>query len=134
MHRRDFLMASGASLLLPSLVRAQAKRKTTNFQIACMTLPYSALPAGAGADGHQGGRLHVRRLGHDAPGGRQERAGARGTDAAPEKAKELAKKCRDLGLEPVMMFSSIYPEANDGLEVLKNALAQAAAAEHRRRC
>ena len=40
-------------------------------------------------------------------------------DASPEKAKELAKRCRDLGLEPVLMFSGIYPEAKDGFEVLK---------------
>jgi sugar phosphate isomerase/epimerase len=49
-------------------------------------------------------------------------------DAAPEKAKELAKKCRDMGLEPVMMFSGIYPEAKDGLEVLTQRLKQAGAA------
>ena len=32
-------------------------------------------------------------------------------DAPPEQAKELGKKCRDLGLEPLMMFSGVYPEA-----------------------
>ena len=35
-------------------------------------------------------------------------------DAPPDRAKELGKKCRDLGLEPLMMFSGIYPEAPDG--------------------
>ena len=28
----------------------------------------------------------------------------------PTMAKELGKKCRDLGLEPLMMFSGIYPK------------------------
>jgi sugar phosphate isomerase/epimerase len=49
-------------------------------------------------------------------------------DAPPEKAKELAKRCRDLGLEPLMMFSTVYPEHPDGLAVLKGRLRQAGAA------
>ena len=50
------------------------------------------------------------------------------SDAAPSKAKELAGRCRDMGLEPLMMFSTIYPEAKDGLEVLTQRLKQAGAA------
>jgi sugar phosphate isomerase/epimerase len=49
-------------------------------------------------------------------------------DASPDKARELAKKCRGLGLEPVMMFSGVYPEAKNGLEVLKSRIRQAGAA------
>jgi sugar phosphate isomerase/epimerase len=49
-------------------------------------------------------------------------------DAAPEQARELGRRCRDLGLEPLMMFSGVYPEAPDGLEVLKSRDRQAAAA------
>ena len=49
-------------------------------------------------------------------------------DAPPEKARELAKRCRDLGLEPLMMFSNIYPENPRGLEVLTQRVKQAAAA------
>ena len=49
-------------------------------------------------------------------------------DAPPDRAKELGKRCRDLGLEPLMMFSGIYPEGPDGLEVLKARIRQAAAA------
>ncbi|HEY1192012.1 MAG TPA: sugar phosphate isomerase/epimerase, partial [Gemmata sp.] len=45
-----------------------------------------------------------------------------------ERAKELAKRCRDTGLEPVLMFSGIYPEAKDGFEVLAHRLKQAGAA------
>ena len=33
-----------------------------------------------------------------------------------------------MGLEPVMMFSGIYPEAKDGLEVLTQRIKQAGAA------
>jgi sugar phosphate isomerase/epimerase len=40
----------------------------------------------------------------------------------------LAIRCRDLGLEPVMMFSGIYPEAEKAVEVLTSRIHQAAAA------
>jgi sugar phosphate isomerase/epimerase len=49
-------------------------------------------------------------------------------DAPPKQAKALAQQCRDLGLEPLMMFSTIYPEADNGLEVLTHRLKQAGAA------
>src|SRR5205814_8049246 len=50
-------------------------------------------------------------------------------DATPAQARELGRRCRDLGLEPVMMFSTVYPEANNGLEVLRARIMQAAAAQ-----
>jgi sugar phosphate isomerase/epimerase len=50
------------------------------------------------------------------------------SDAGTDRARELAKKCRDRGLEPVMMFSGVYPEAKNALEVLKNRARQASAA------
>ena len=50
-------------------------------------------------------------------------------DAPPEKAKELGRRCRDQGLEPLMMFSGIYPEANNAVQVLTNRIHQAAAAK-----
>jgi sugar phosphate isomerase/epimerase len=49
-------------------------------------------------------------------------------DAPPSQAKELALKCRDLGLEPLLMFSGIYPEDPKGVEVLTRRIEQAAAA------
>src|SRR5262249_11156101 len=49
-------------------------------------------------------------------------------DAPPDRAKELGQRCRDLGLEPLLMFSGVYPEADDHLQVLKNRIRQAAAA------
>jgi sugar phosphate isomerase/epimerase len=50
-------------------------------------------------------------------------------DASPLKAKILATRCRDLGLEPVLMFSTVYPEHERGLEVLTQRIHQAAAAD-----
>jgi sugar phosphate isomerase/epimerase len=49
-------------------------------------------------------------------------------DAPLERAKELGKICRDLGLEPLMMFSMVYPEAPEALDILKARIRQAEAA------
>jgi sugar phosphate isomerase/epimerase len=102
--------------------------KPTQFQIACMTLPYSPFPleralSGIKAAGYRyvaWGTTHRESNGEQAP--------VMPTDAPPQKAREVGRRCRDLGLEPLMMFSTIYPEAKDGLEVLTNRVQQAAAA------
>ena len=129
MNRRTFLGAAGVALtggLRPPL-RAAEEKTPTKFQIACMTLPYSRFTLARALDGIKGagygfvawGTSH-KEDGKDVP--------VLARDATPEKAKELAKRCRDMGLEPVMMFSGIYPEAKDGLEVLTHRLKQAGAA------
>src|SRR5262249_52895976 len=100
----------------------------TEFQIACMTLPYARFPLQRALSG-------IRTAGyrHVAWGtAHQESAGAKpvpvlAADAAPERARDLGNRCRDLGLEPLMMFSGVYPEATDGFEVLKSRVRQAAA-------
>lgn len=104
------------------------ERKPTQFQIACMTLPYSQFPLQRALAGIKGagykyvawGTSHREAEGKPVP--------VMASDAPPEKAKELGQRCRDMGLEPVMMFSGIYPEAKNGLEVLKQRIRQAAAA------
>src|SRR5213594_2173511 len=126
MNRRDFLQAAAAFPLLRA-AGAQAK-KTTRFQIACMTLPYSQFPferalRGIKAAGYSyvaWGTTHKETAGDRVP--------IVAPDAPPQKAKELATRTRDLGLEPVMIFSMVYPEAKDGLEVLTQRIQQAAAA------
>lgn len=99
-------------------------RERTRFQIACMTLPYSAFPLERALSGiKDAGYKHV------AWGTSHLKTEVIARDAAPEKAAELGTRCRDLGLEPVMMFSGIYPEHKDGFEVLAHRLKQAAAAK-----
>ncbi len=130
MNRRTFLGVASAALIPPTLRPGFARaddKALTKFQIACMTLPYSRFPLARALEGLKGagytfvawGTSH-KEDGKDVP--------VIARDAPPEKAKELAKKCRDMGLEPVMMFSGIYPEAKDGLEVLTQRLKQAGAA------
>jgi sugar phosphate isomerase/epimerase len=138
--RRTFLrnvasLASGAlaaqslSVGLPRAAEAQEKpARRTEFQIACMTLPYSGFPLERALKGIRGagyryvawGTTHKESDGKPQP--------VLSAEAAPGKAKELADRCRDLGLAPVMMFSMIYPEAQNGLEVLTQRLKQAGAA------
>ena len=133
MNRRQLLRHGAVGLAgLPLGAAAQtgstAKGAPTKFQIACMTLPYSAFPLERALAGIKvAGYRHVAwGTSHREDGGKL--VPVMPSDAGLEKAKELGKRCRDLGLEPVMMFSGIYPEAKNGLEVLTNRLRQASAA------
>src|SRR5262245_5753667 len=137
--RREFLRQSAAGVTSAALVgtaqqaaRADdppkpAEKKPTQFLIACMTLPYSAFPLQRALTGLKaaGYRYIAWGTSHREEGGMKPVMPA---DAPPEKARDLGKRCRDLGLEPVMMFSNIYPEDKKGLEVLRSRIKQAAAA------
>ena len=130
MNRRTFLAAGALATagLRPPLATAQARRNPTKFQIACMTLPYSRFPLRRALDGIKAAGYAFVAWGTTHNEGDQKNTSVVAADAPPEKAKELAKRCRDMGLEPVMMFSGVYPEAKDGLAVLKNRILQAGAA------
>ena len=134
--RRAFLKLGASAvpaLALGPLLRAetpaagQVKQKT-QFQIACMTLPYAQFALSQALEGIRAagykfvawGTTHKEADGTTAP--------VLAPDAPPEKARALGEKCRDLGLEPVLMFSGIYPEAPNALEVFENRIRQAAAA------
>jgi sugar phosphate isomerase/epimerase len=103
-------------------------RQLTRFQIACMTLPYAPFTLQRALTGlRNAGYRYVawgtthRQDGKDVP--------VLAADATPAQARDLGQRCRDLGLEPVLMFSTVYPEANNGLEVLRARILQAAAAK-----
>lgn len=128
-NRRQFLTATALALATSNLTRALADEsgKKTRFQIACMTLPYSQFPleralSGIRAAGYAyiaWGTTH-RENGKDIP--------VLSPDAAPDTARVLGQRCRDLGLIPLMMFSVIYPEDNRAPEVFRSRIKQAAAA------
>ncbi len=131
MRRRKFLELSAiasASLVFSRGASAANQATPTEFQIACMTLPYNRFPLARALHGIQAagfkyvawGTTH-REDGAEIP--------VMAKDASPGKAKELAERCRGLGLAPVMMFSEIYPEAPDAVAVLTRRIQQAAAAE-----
>jgi sugar phosphate isomerase/epimerase len=123
--RRSLLQAG--VLPLPALAQAQRPR-LTEFQIACMTLPYAAFSfdralkglAGAGYKYVAWGATHKEADGQV----RQ----ALPVEAPASAAKELSAKSRDLGLEPVMMFSLVNVEAPDSVKLHTRRIQQAAAA------
>jgi sugar phosphate isomerase/epimerase len=107
-----------------STEKAVDPSKSTLFQIACMTLPYAAFPLERALTGLQkaGYRFMAWGTNHKEDGGKPVPVLA--NDAPPAKAKELGQHCRDLGLEPVMMFGP----APENPQALKQRVHQAAAA------
>jgi sugar phosphate isomerase/epimerase len=105
-----------------------ARGKPTQFQIACMTLPYARFSLERALDGIKRAGYRYVAWGTSHHGDGSARVPVVARDAAPGTARELAQRCRDLGLEPLMMFSEVYPEAPDALEVLTTRIRQASAA------
>ena len=117
--RRTFLMSAAAL--------AQTSRPT-NFQIACMTLPYTQFPIARALEGiaRAGYRFVVWGTTHmEGPGDRRP---ALAVDAAPVEARRLAARCRDMGLQPVMMFSTVQLEEPGAADAHLRRIEQAAAA------
>jgi sugar phosphate isomerase/epimerase len=128
--RREVLQRSVAGVAgLYLFGAAPATRVPTKFQIACMTLPYSQFPLDRALKGIQSaGYRYVAWGTTHREEGAAKPLPVMAKDAPPEKAKELAKRCRDLGLEPVMMFSEVYPEHDDAVKVFTARIRQAHAA------
>jgi sugar phosphate isomerase/epimerase len=106
---------------------SSARGKPTRFLLACMTLPYSWFPLERALSG-------IKAAGYQyVAWGTTHKEGAReipviAADAPPERARELARQCRDLGLEPLMMFSMVYPEAPEAPAIFRSRIRQAEAA------
>jgi sugar phosphate isomerase/epimerase len=135
MGRRDWLRTATVGLagLAAASGRGSAatgrapEGRATRFQVACMTLPYSRFPLARALSGIQSaGYRHVAWGTTHREGSGPEPILA--PDASPGRAKELGRKCRDLGLEPLMMFSGVYPEAPGAPDVLMARIRQATAA------
>jgi len=107
----------------------KGRGKATEFQIACMTLPWSSFPLARALEGIRGAGFRYVAWGttHREAGPGNEPVLA--PDAPPHKARDLARRCRDLGLEPVMMFSTVYPEKDRAVELLTQRFRQAEAAQ-----
>jgi len=119
--------SAGKSKDKASEEKPQRRGKPTKFQIACMTLPYAAFPLERALTGIKSAGFRYVAWGttHQEDG---KTVPVIAASAPPARAKELGKRCRDLGLEPVMMFSGIYPEHKDAPKVLRQRIEQAAAA------
>src|SRR4051812_13526541 len=111
LNRRAFLQLTGAGLTTLALSgstkadepKPVPKGKPTRFQVACMTLPYSQFSLDTALKGIKGAGYQYVAWGttHQEDG---KRVPVLAGDASPEKAKQLATKCRDLGLKPVLLF------------------------------
>jgi sugar phosphate isomerase/epimerase len=129
--RRVFVQASAAAAIgTPWKATAQeaARAQPTQFQIACMTLPYSAFPLERALSGLQSAGYRYVAWGTTHREAGNQNVPVMAPDAPPERARELAQRCRDRGLEPIMMFSGIYPEAQNHLDVMRARIRQASAA------
>jgi len=115
MTRRE-LLAMPAAL-------ATAQAAPTRFQLACMTLPYAAFPLERALTG-------IRAAGYSYVGWgvTHERQPAMAVEAPPADAARLARRCRDVGLAPVMMFATVNVEAANAVDAHRRRIAQAAAA------
>jgi sugar phosphate isomerase/epimerase len=133
LSRRAFLgtcatgLAAAAAGAQPAGETPARRPEPTRFQVACMTLPYAAFPLQRALTGIRGAGYRFVAWGtsHQEEG---RRVPVMAADAPPERARDLGARCRDMGLEPVLMFSEIYPEANNALEVFRSRIRQAAAA------
>ena len=105
-----------------------SERKPTVFRHACMTLPYSNFPLERALTGIKAAGFHYVAWGVRHREANGEQVPVMAEDASPESAKTLGNRCRDMGLEPVIMFSTIYPEHLNGLSVLTQRIKQAGAA------
>jgi sugar phosphate isomerase/epimerase len=116
-------------LAAPLLAAARAQAAPTRFQLACMTLPYSGFPleralSGIKASGYDfvaWGTSHREGPGASKP--------VMAVDAPSSDAAKLGARCRSMGLEPVMMFSTVALEAANALDAHLRRIEHAAAAK-----
>jgi sugar phosphate isomerase/epimerase len=121
MRRRELLM-------VPAFAAAQAA-EATRFQVACMTLPYSQFPFERALTGIRsaGYRYVAWGVSHrDAAGVNRSLLAV---DAPPREAGALSRQCDDVGLQTVMMFSTVNFEEPKASEAYRRRIDQAQAAK-----
>lgn len=107
---------------------AVSDQEPTRFIHACMTLPYRNFPLERALQGIKNAGYNYVAWGTRHRDENGENHPVLAETAPPEEAKILASRCRDIGLEPVQMFSTIYPDQEDAVELLTNRIKQASAA------
>lgn len=113
-------------LASPLLAAAQAR---TNFPLACMTLPYSAFPLERALTGIRASGYNFVAWGTSHRDAANVSRPVMPVDAPATQAAALGQRCRSMGLEPVMMFSTVNLEAPNALDAHLRRIEQAAAAK-----
>jgi sugar phosphate isomerase/epimerase len=127
MTRRGLFATAAAAAAAGARAQAPAAAPT-EFQIACMTLPYGAFTVERALSGIASAGYRYVAWGphHTGPDG--QRSPLLAETAPASAARELATRTRDLGLEPVMMFGVVYVEAAEAVDAYRRRIEQAAAA------
>jgi sugar phosphate isomerase/epimerase len=125
------LTSLGSALATPATSAGALARQApapTEFLLACMTLPYSAFPLDRAFRGiRQAGYDHVA-WGVSHPDAQGQRRPVMPVDAPPLTARSLADRCRNEGLSPIMMFSTVNFEEQSAIDAYKRRVDQAQAA------
>jgi sugar phosphate isomerase/epimerase len=118
-NRRQFLKTAGA---VAASGAAFAQDRFSEFQIACMTLPYGAFTVERAIEG-------IAKAGYKymAFGSRHQGKDTIAVEDQPAKVRDLAKRARDVGTEPLLMFGVHYVEKDDAVDAYKRRVEQAAA-------
>jgi sugar phosphate isomerase/epimerase len=130
MTRRELLAAVGAATgaaARSSSGQTAQPAAPTKFVIGCMTMPYRAFPLQRALEGIV--KAGCRCVGW---GGAHREEGTQrpvlAVETPPSEAKQLAKRCRDMGLEPVLMFGGVSVDSPDSIPRHTQRIKQAAAA------
>ncbi len=127
MTRRDVLgLTAGA--LAGSAAAQTATARLTEFQLACMTLPYGAFSFHRALEGIANAGFRYAAWGTRYTNSNGDRVPVLAIDASEAEARSLAARTRGAGLEPVMMFSTVHLEAVDAARLHERRVAHAAAA------
>jgi sugar phosphate isomerase/epimerase len=100
----------------------------TQFQIACMTIPFQQFSFERGVKGVAAAGFRFLAWGPNQTDSAGKRTDTIGLDAGQERARELLGISRDAGLETVLMFASFYPENPGAVDAYKKRIDQAQAA------
>jgi sugar phosphate isomerase/epimerase len=124
MTRRTALQSmAGAAALAQTSPTAR-----TEFQIACMTIPFQQFSFERGVKGVAAAGFRYLAWGPNETDSTNRRSDVIGLDAGVERAKELLRISRDAGLETVLMFAAFYPENPGAVDAYKKRIDQAQAA------
>jgi sugar phosphate isomerase/epimerase len=119
-------VATGSSAAVPA-----RSGELTKFQIACKTNPYYPFSFERALQGIAGAGYRFIAWGNRYTNSAGEREELLGVKATPADAKRVATRCRDAGLQPVMMASKVSIVADDTAQGHTRLIEQAAAAEIR---